>query len=177
LIGDLLKFSKGDYTAGQNGREIKAGTKLVANMASLKVGFVKWEDSRPVEHCMGRVVDGFKPLRRNELGDTDRELWSVDDNGSPRDPWAFTNTIEFAGIGDGELYTFSTSSKGGISAIGELSQNYGEEVDAHPHEWPVVELGVGSYAHSNKAFGRIKFPTLKIVGWHPKDSKTATAPF
>ncbi len=46
----------------------------------------------------------------------------------------------------------------------------------HPDEWPIVELGVGSYAHSNKAYGRIKFPTFEIVGWAPKDGNEVSPP-
>jgi hypothetical protein len=174
--GDLLKFSKGDYTAGQNNRAIAIGTRLVANMDSLEVGWVRWEDSRPIEQRMGAVVERFKPARRNELGDSDSQSWEIDETGRPRDPWQFTNTLELASEDGGELYTFSTSSKGGIGAIGELCKAFGEEVNQHPDEWPVIELGVDSYAHSNKNFGRIKFPTFKIIGWARKDGEAPAPP-
>jgi hypothetical protein len=174
--GDLLKFSKGDFVAGQNNRTIAIGTRLIANMDSLKVGWMKWEGSRPVEQRMGLVSERFKPGRRSELGDNDSQSWEVDETGRFRDPWQFTNSLELASEDGSEQYTFPTSSKGGISAIGELCKAFGEEMHLHPDEWPVVELDVGSYAHSNKSFGRIKFPIFTIVGWAPKDGEAPAPP-
>ena len=174
--GDLLKFSKGDYVAGQNGRAVAVGTRLIANMDTLSVGWMRWEDSRPVEVRMGLVVERFKPARRAELGAHETSQWETDMEGRPKDPWAFTNSLELASEDGGEQYTFSTSSKGGIGAIGELCKGFGEEMSAHPDEWPVIELDVGSYAHANKNLGRIKFPILSIVGWARKDGEAPTPP-
>jgi hypothetical protein len=173
--GDLLKFSKGDFLAGRDNREIPLGTRFVVNMDSLEVGWVKWEDNRPVGRRMGRVIDEFKPPRRNELDDNDPALWGTDDDGKPRDPWQFSNNIVLAEEANGCLYTFTTSSKGGIGAIGELCKTYGQVMRQHPDEWPIVALDVDSYAHANKSYGRIKFPIFEIVGWAPKDS-TEPAP-
>lgn len=170
ITGDLLKFSKGDYLAGQDSREIAAGTRLTVNMDTLEIGWIKWEDSRPVQYRMGRFVEGFKPAKRNELGDEDRALWEADEEGSPRDPWQFSNNLVMADPEDGELFTFATSSKGGLNAIGELCKAYGQAMRQRPNEWPIVELGVGSYQHRIKTLGRIKYPTLAIVGWAPKEA-------
>jgi hypothetical protein len=175
FVGDLLKFTKGDFTAGQSNREVAIGTRLVANMDSLETGHVRWEDMRPVEHRMGRLVDGFKPAKRSELGHDDRSQWETDDDGQAPDPWQFSNQLELADPDKGELYTFCTSSKGGLTAIGELCKAYGAAMRQRPDDWPVVELGVGSYAHSNKAYGRIKYPTFEIVDWVPKDASPAPA--
>jgi hypothetical protein len=175
FTGELLKFSKGDYVAGQNNREIPVGTRFVANMDGVEVGWVRWEDGSPVEVRMGPVAEYFKPARRADLGDDDRALWAADENGHPRDPWQFTNNLVLASVDDAELFTFATSSKGGLGAIGELCKAYGAEMHQHPNEWPVIELEVGSYAHNNKAYGRIKFPIFKIVDWTPKDGE-APAP-
>ena len=64
-----------------------------------------------------------------------------------------------------EVFTFTTASKGGITAIGELAKLYGKSMREQPDALPVVELGVGSYAHANKAYGRIKFPRFEVVNW------------
>jgi hypothetical protein len=176
FVGDLLKFNKGDYLAGQNNRDIPIGTQMVANMDSVKIGWEKWEDGRPVEQRMGLVVENFKPARRAELGDNDRELWRIDESGKPRDPWNFTNHLVLAAADDGELFTFATSTKGGLGAIGELCKTYGAEMHQHPDEWPVIELDVDSYAHSDKTLGRIKIPVLTIVGWTPKDGEAPPPP-
>jgi hypothetical protein len=176
LTGTLLKFTKGDYLAGQDGREIAVGTRLIANMDSYAIGWVRWSNGRPTEQLMGRVVDCFKPARRNELGDNESDLWETSENGAPRDPWQFTNNLVLADPENGELFTFSTSSLGGRKAVEKLCQLYGRELARHRKEWPVIELQVESYQHSNKGYGRIKDPIFKIVNWIAKDDGSPAGP-
>jgi hypothetical protein len=170
IVGELLKFAKGDYLAGQDSREIPIGTRLVANMDSLETGWVCWQDGRPAEYRMGLVVEHFTPAWRKDLGDLDKNLWVRDEKGEPRDPWQRTENIQFADPSDGKIYTFSTSSVGGRNALRDLCTDYANKRRQHPNEHPVIELGVDSYQHSNKQLGRIKTPTFVIVGWHAKDS-------
>lgn len=168
IVGKLLKFSKGDFLAGEQADEVPVSTRLVANMDELLIGWIKWQDSRPVEHIMGRVIDEYTPPKRNELGDTDDGSWEVDMNGERRDPWQFNNYLLMKDAKGDQIYTFTTSSRGGLNAIGELSRSYGKAMRQRPNDFPVIELGVGSYQHPNKNYGRIKFPTLAVVGWEPK---------
>jgi len=176
FTGKLLKFSKGDYTAGKENDEVALGTRMVANMESLAVGWSRWVDNKLTEQRLGLIAEGFKPPRRPDLGDMDKEAWPIDEeNDEPIDPWKFTNNIVMANAETGELYTFTTSSRGGLNAIGVLSKTYGETRHLHPDEWPIIELGCGSYQHSNRAYGRIKFPTFGMVGWSPKDAVKAAA--
>jgi hypothetical protein len=72
------------------------------------------------------------------------------------------------GKDEDSLFTFTTSSRGGLNAIGELCKAYGKAMRQRPDEFPIVALKVGSYQHSNKAYGRIKFPILEVVGWAAK---------
>lgn len=183
ITGQLLKFSKGDWLAGQEDEEMEVGTKLVANMDSLTVGWVKWVDNKPVEQLMGLLIDGFQPKRRGELGDTDESEWEVGTDGKARDPWQFTNYLVMKTPGkratdDDELYTFATSSRGGLNAIGSLCKFYGKETRVKPNDFPIVVLNVDSYMHPNKEFGRIKIPSFsmedsvnspfKAAGWETK---------
>jgi hypothetical protein len=168
IVGQLLKFSKGDYLAGQDGAEIKPGTKLAAIMDQLMVGWIKWKDAAPVEHVMGLVASGYVPPKRAELDDNDEETWDTDDDGRPRDPWQFSNYLIVVDQKDKTVFTFTTSSKGGLGAIGELCKAYGKGMRERPNDFPVIELGVGSYQHRDKSLGRIKFPILKPVGWAAK---------
>lgn len=168
IVGTLLKFSKGDYLAGQNNDEIRVGTEMIANMDELMVGWIRWENNRPSEQRMGRIIEGYKPERRYELGDDDESKWDIDQNGQPQDPWQFSNYLILKDKEDGELYTFTTASAGGRNAIGELCKNYGKMMRQKPDEFPIVALKVDSYQHSNKAFGRIKFPVFEITGWASK---------
>ena len=166
IIGKLLKFNKfGEWVAGEESKEIEEDALFAVNMAEFYIGWIKWEDAKPVEQVMGRVMDGFTPPRRSELGDTEREYWPTDNSGSPRDPWQFSNYLVMMDIKTQELYTYATASRGGLQAIGQLSKAYGKSMRHRPNEFPVVGLGVSSYEHPNKQFGTIKIPTLNIVGW------------
>jgi hypothetical protein len=167
ILGDLLKFNKGDYLAGETAETIPVGTKVTVGMDLLLVGWVRWENGKPIEHRMVRVADGKSPQRRAELGDDDRSLWEIDSQGKPRDPWALTQYVP-AIDESGDLFTFCTTSRGGINALADLSRYYGRNRHAHPDEFPVVELSVETYQHSNPQFGRIKVPSFKPVGWSLK---------
>jgi hypothetical protein len=178
IVGKLLKFSKGDYLAGQDNEEVPMGTELIANMDEMLAGWVKWQDNKPVEQIMGKVSEGYQPPRRKDLSDTDTEQWEIDVKGEPRDPWQFSNLLILKS--DKGLFTFTTSSKGGLNALGDLCKVYGQAMAQRPDEYPVIALGSGSYDHPNKTLGRIKIPTFKVVGWALKktfaDTEEAVIP-
>jgi hypothetical protein len=163
--GIFMKFNKGDFLAGQDNTEIPIDTQLVAAMDTLQIGFVKWQDNKPVSHVMGRVIDGFVPPRRSELGDNDESEWEVDDSGSPRDPHQLTNYLVLVNPAAlDEVYTFATSSKGGMGAIGELAKTYGKIMRQSPDEYPIIALRAASYQHKDRSIGRIKYPVFPVVG-------------
>jgi len=174
IVGRLLKFSKGDWLAGEDDEEIEPGTRFVVNMDQLAIGWVKWVANKPEQQIMGLLVEGHQPQKRESLGDHDETLWEVDQNGKARDPWQFTNYVIMKepgadGSKDDNLYTFASSSKGGLNALGGLCKAYGKEMRTKPDQYPVVEIGVDSYNHPNRELGRIKVPTFKLVDWEAKD--------
>jgi hypothetical protein len=164
-VGELMKFTKGDFVSGPYNDEVPIGAKFYAIMDSLNVGWTKWENNRPAEELMGAIGEGFQPKRRAELGDNDKSQWETDDAGQPRDPWQFSNKLILVAVETGRPYTFTTSSRGGLNAIGELCKAFGKNMRQQPDKVPVIELDVGSYQHSNRSFGRIKFPVFRIADW------------
>jgi hypothetical protein len=189
ILGKLLKFSKGDYVAGENSTPVPLGTRFVANMDSLMAGWIKWSDNRPVEHLMEPVAKGAIIPPRNTLGDTDQDAWELDENGKPRDPWQRANYIlllaEDGAIDDDRpvsdptygLYTFTASSVGGLEAVAKVCSSYNLDMRRQrPDHYPVIELGADSYLHRNRAFGRIKKPILNVVDWAPKSLFQKFAP-
>lgn len=168
ITGQLLKFTKGDFVTGENNDMFDMETQLVANMDNFLVGWIRWKENRPTDQVMGKVSTGYQPPRRNELGDNNEDEWELDDRGEPRDPWQFSNYLVLKALDGDEVYTFATSSKGGLNALGELSTTYGKQMRQRLDMFPVVELSVGSYQHSNKSYGRIKYPVFTVVGWAPK---------
>jgi hypothetical protein len=172
-VGKILRFAKGDYVLGEEGREVKAGSLLAVNMAELAIGWVHWRDGKPVETTMGRVADRYVPPSRREMGDMDQALWDHDRHGRPRDPVVLTHYM-LCMNDEGELLTFVTSSRGGFSAIGKLSKEFGLQLEQHPNEMPVISLASGSYEHAD--FGKIKYPMFPIVGWIPTSEFGVAAP-
>jgi len=162
ITGDLLRFTKhGEYKAGTDQEEVPEGTRMLVYMPGLKRGWVKWYDGQPVQHIVGLVSEGYKPPERHELGDMDESEWG-ELNGRPIDPWQKTNYLVMCDQ-EGQLYTFVTSSKGGLSAVGELCDAYSKRRRMKPDEVPVIELFARSYQH--KDYGETFAPTLKITGW------------
>lgn len=176
IVGKLLKFAKGEWFSGQNNDPVPAGSKFVANMDELLVGWIRWYDNKPTDHVMGRVVDAFQPPRRHELGDLDQNEWELDNSGQPRDPWQESNyLLLMSADDDNELYTFASGSKGGKNAIGALCLAFSKGRIEHKKEWPVVKISGSSYRHPNKQLGTISFPVFEIVGWVSKASFEAVA--
>lgn len=161
--GDFLKFSKGEWLKGQNDDEVELGTKLAANMMEMSIGWIRWEDKKPVERRMGLLSQGFKPETRPALGFTDQSEWEVDKDSKPQDPWSFTNELPVADIETGEQMVISMSSKGGIGAIGNLCKAYGKERGAKGDLVPVIELDRDSYKH--KEYGKTYVPVMKLADW------------
>jgi hypothetical protein len=168
-VGSFLKFTKfGEYRHGQYDDALELGTRLVVYMISFLIGWVRWEGNRPAERIMGQLGAGFVPPKRADLGHLDQAQWERDGDGRARDPFQFTNSLVLkAADSDETFYTFSTSSKGGIAALGKLALEYGNRIRTKPDEYPVVELDRSSYQHPNKAYGEIRVPILRVVGWVP----------
>jgi hypothetical protein len=163
--GRFLKFSKGDYMAGEGNDLVAVGTKFVANVEELLAGWVRWEDGKAAEQIIGRVADRFRPPLREDLGHTEQSQWDAGSDGKPQDPWTFVNYLPLMDAA-GEAYTFTTSSRGGLNAIGTLSRQFGRQRAKQADKLPLIQLAVDVYQH--KSYGRIKTPNFPIIGWYPK---------
>lgn len=161
----FLKFSRGDYIVSRDGRVLDNGMHLVANMDAYSYGFVCWSGTRPVDQRMVEVGSGQSRPWRCELGRDDQSMWEIRD-GKPEDPWRETESIELANPKTGEVFLFSTSSIGGMGALRELSDAYGNAMDEHPNDWPIVALDVKAW--ESERYGRQKSPVFPIVGWLDK---------
>ena len=159
----FLKFDRGRFKYGLDDDELPLGTRLVPNMGELQIGYLKWHNGEVVDEAMVRLANGFRPALRQDLGDNDRSTWEKDPQGNPIDPWSFTNTVPLKEPVAGTEYIFTTSSKGGIKAVGKLCKQFGEERLENEDKLPVVDIGSSSYRHP--IYGEIPFPTFRIVEW------------
>jgi hypothetical protein len=164
IVGDLLLYKKGDWSRGTEKREVPLGTRFTANLDQLWIGWVKYSDGRIVDARFGRLTAGYKRPSRQELGDSDPDLWETDRNGDPVDPWVKSDRLIMRDE-KGELVTFSTHSVGGRDAIDDLLMYYVDHCYAHPGMWPVVELGSVTYQHRD--YGPTKKPEFVQVDWAP----------
>lgn len=166
IIGQLLKFSKGDYLYGQDNVEMPLGSRLIANMDQCLHGWVRWEENKPAEHIMGLIAEAYRPPKRDTLGWHDEEEWETDDRGNPRDPWQQTYYLLCRELqkdgkplpGDEGLFTFTTGSVGGKDAIIALCGVYGKWMRMKPNDYPIITLSKEQYRHPNKTYGIIKKP-------------------
>jgi hypothetical protein len=178
IEGDLLRFTKqGDWVAGQEQTELPEGTELIMGINTLKVGWQKWEDQKPVDSRMGLKAEGYRPPSRDELGDNDEDKWEEYD-GEPRDPWQKTSQCQLLDPSTGQVYTYVTSSKSGETALGEISGVYGDRLmDGEDQDAvPIVRLASSFYKH--KTYGKIMIPVFELTDqWvKPEDVKPKAAP-
>jgi hypothetical protein len=136
LRGTLLKFSDWHFYAGKEATPIDKGRQLIA--VDTTAAWVKWANGKPCEHRIRRP--GEQLPEREELGDLDEEFWELAANGERRDPWQSTRFVTFVCPHTAEMFTFSTSSWGGRSAVIELADAIARMRTAYPDAVPVVEL-------------------------------------
>lgn len=174
IVGRLLKFNKyGDWVIDNT---VVNGEKFVAAVDGMVRGWQKWWDNKPVGQEMGLIAEGYFPVPRATLGEQDESQWELDPNGKPKDPWRLTYMVILKDPDSEDLFTYSTSSKGGIDTLLDLCETYGKiGVRRHPKDFPIVELKSGGYDHKEKSVGYVKTPNLVVVGWAPKFSDAADA--
>lgn len=160
IVGQLLKFNKGEWLVGKDETELPEDTQLVVGMPTLQSGWIKWDDNRPAEIKMGLRTEGFRPVTRDSLGDQDKSTWR-ELNGQKIDPWQRTDVILLADPTNGQVYTYSPASQGGLDAIKQLSKAYGSWYLTEPDMMPVVTLGSEWYKH--ETYGKVYKPVFEVV--------------
>jgi hypothetical protein len=56
-FGSFVKFAKGDWLLGEEGKKVAEGATFIANLEEYYRGWVRWWDGKPTDHVIGRVVD------------------------------------------------------------------------------------------------------------------------
>jgi hypothetical protein len=168
-ITQRLKFSKQGEWMISDTETLPPGTRCMARTDLMSYGWNKFLDGKLVEQRTGKLADHFTPSSRNELGDTDQSQWELQPDGTRKDPWAFCSSLPLVLISSGEAFVFTSYSRGGLRALGQLASAYGRRVGHAPRSLPVVELKPDHYKH--KLYGKIFVPLLHIVGWTDDDGR------
>lgn len=174
LDGKRVHFDKGVWPYGENER-LENGTHVIPFVPQMQIGWQSWRNGEPGESDLGLLSEGFRPRQRRELGDLDKSLWERNPDGTEKDPWVFTNLLPLIKAQTNEIFTYTTSSKGGLAAIGALCDDFDA---APPGTLPLVALEASSYMHRNRSFGRIWIPVftpLKFVEAAPYDAILAAS--
>ena len=126
---------------------------------------------------MGLLYDDYEMPSRESLGDLDPAKWELGLDNQPTDPWQHQQNLVLQSTETQELFTFSTTSKTGRRAVGNLLRHYERMRRARPDDLPVVRLGKGGYQHKDARVGWVDTPVFVVVGRAPKDgaAKSATA--
>jgi hypothetical protein len=166
IRGSLLKFASGLWTVGQNA--LNAATRLLA--VGTAVGWVKWWGGRPVKYRMRQPGESL--LERENLGDTNPSNWEIGpDSKTPRDPWERTSFVYLLGE-NGVVYTYSTTSSSGRSAVSELADQILRMRFDKPGAVPVIEL---HSAPMQTRFGQRSKPCFVVVDWSNPGTELSAA--
>jgi hypothetical protein len=166
--GEPLKFNKGEWLSGESTLD---GAKMTAEMPGLVVGSRKWVDSKIVAVDVGLVASGFVPKPRDQLGDTNENMWPIGSDGKPSDPWQDGYFLRLTDEAD-KSYVWAATSHGAKKAVAVLCRAYARKRALGVI--PIVQLEAGFYRHPK--YGKVDIPVLKIVDWVKTDAQSSIAP-
>jgi hypothetical protein len=173
IVGELVTFSPKDngYIVSSTDEKLDDDIDFIALCDQTAVGWIKYDpEGGPPTKIMGLLYDNFVMPPREELGDNDETKWLPGLDGQPDDPWKHQILLVLQRGDTAALYTFSTQSKTGRRAVGNLLRHYDRMRKTHPDELPVVRLKVGGFNHRDERIGWVLTPTFAVAGRAPKDS-------
>jgi hypothetical protein len=156
-----LWYIKGKWVA--NDKELN-GTELIARPEWITYGWRRLWDGRVTDYHIGYIADDYDPPAREALGDHDKDEWAIYCKGY--DPWRLQYSLPLYHPVSGEAYLWSTNSKGGEAAIGDLLEAYTTRIELKPEDGttePRVVLNSDGYNHKNGFW--VDTPQPDIVGW------------
>ena len=162
IAGRLCKFKDGQFITTDDGQPMPEGAEYLALCGETLCGWKRFNGpGQAPETIMGLIFDGF--------GDLDPATWELGLDNQPQDPWQHEVNIVLQNAETQELFTFSTSSKTGRRAAGNLLRHFERMQRSRPGELPVVKLATGGYAHRDPRVGQVATPVFVVVGRAPRD--------
>ena len=178
--GAFLKFNgkEGEFTYGQDEDTLLDEAmvddgvivEVAVNMAEFKRGYMCWIDDDVKDEKL-RLVTAGAAIREEDLPDYTDDYVDEDEDG-----WVECAEVPLRDISDGEQYLFKTSSKGALRALKKLLKAYGKVFMKHDmdEETPIIILGMDSYMHKTKKFGKIYNPIFKLDRFVDTDTLNAS---
>jgi hypothetical protein len=174
IAGRLVKFNgiDGRFVTADDDEPLGDDVDFFALCPEVQVGWVKFsqEDGMPPDRRMGLLYDSaFTMLPRAALGDLDPAEWPQGLSGGPEDPWLHQMNLPIQATGTREIFTFSTTSKTGRRATGNLLRHYDRLQRTSPGDVPIIRLRAGGFNHKDDRIGWVATPVLSVVGRAPRD--------
>ncbi|MEZ0336006.1 MAG: hypothetical protein ACAI18_18605 [Gemmatimonadales bacterium] len=170
IAGRLAKFKDGQFITVDDGQPMPEGAEYVALCDETQVGWKKFNGAGEApERHMGLLFDNFEMPSRESLGDLDPATWELGLDNQPQDPWQHEINIVLQSTATQELFTFTTSSKTGRRAVGNLLRHFERMQRSRSSDLPVVRLATGGYKHSDARVGFVSTPVFVVVGRAPRD--------
>ncbi len=159
------------FVTSDDGEPIGSEREFFALVGDLQLGWIKFgAEGEPPTRIAGCFIHGFKLPKRAELGDDDPGQWPIGLNGAPTDPWLHQQNLVLQDCADGQMFTFSTTSKVGRTGVGNLVHHYNRMLRRNPDEVPIVRLRAGGFNHKDPRVGWVPTPVFAVVGKAPRDS-------
>jgi len=174
MSGTYFKFAKdGKYRKTSDDEEIPEGTQFVVVYDQTQGGWIKFNGKgEPPERKQGPLFDGFVPVARATLGNTDPTEWEIGLSGKPADPWQFQLLLPLQNVETGELYVFNSTSLTGRRAVDNLIRACARMQKAEPNDYPIIKLRIGGFQHKDVRVGWVKTPAFERIGKAPKEDTT-----
>ena len=173
IVGRLVKFDgkEGEFKTSDDDKPVPEGKEFVVLADDTLVGWVRFNGpGEAPDKAMGLLYDGYEMPTRESLGDLDPAAWETGLDNQPQDPWQHHQCLVLQDVETAELFTFTTASKTGRRAVGNLLRHYDRMRKTHPDELPVIRLGKGGFEHKDSRVGFVNVPVFVVCGRAPKDS-------
>jgi len=172
IAGRLVRFSKdGSFITMDDEAEVPEGAEFILLADETLVGWIRFNGpGEAPDRAQGLLYDGFQMPPRESLGDLDPKEWELGLDGKPADPCLHQMNLVLQSTATQELFTFSTNSRTGRRAVGNLLRHYDRMHRANPDELPVIRLGKGGFQHKDARVGHVSVPVFVVVGRAPRDS-------
>ena len=76
LMGQVLRFRKGEWLFGSEKQKIEAGTRFIAIMNEARHGWLKWNEDKTASHIVGKIIECFELPPKETLDCRDESEWS-----------------------------------------------------------------------------------------------------
>ena len=157
----LLKFKKGDYVSGSDGKAVPLQSQFTAYCSNWTKCWVKFLNGELADRKMYKWDDKNIP-KRVQLDEQDQSKWPLGLDGKPNDPWVYQYILPMENDDEVRLL-FVTSSVGGRRAVADLCKAYARHMArTGVRAQPLISLGVTDMPTK---YGGTKRPFFPIIEW------------